>query len=340
MYRLDYPKENLHVLLLLEEDDYSTINKVKSISLPYFIKYLIVPEGFPKTKPRACNYGLKELSFCDYITIFDAEDIPESDQLKKAIDHFSKSSEDVVCLQASLRYRNGKENLLSRMFYIEYETWFSFFISGLSESKLPIPLGGTSNHFKTNQLIELGGWNPYNVTEDAELGLRIYKKGYKVEKLDSVTWEESVLSIWPWIKQRTRWMKGYIQTFIESDKTGIPLIHQLSNLFFVFGTPFIAMWTLPLFILTILSFFIDLGWSYYEQQLAFVCLVYGNLSMILISMFAVRKEPSYIIFCLLLPFYWILHSIASWRAVYQYFTNKHLWEKTEHGISKFKGDIK
>lgn len=339
MTRLDYPKENLFVVILLEEDDRATIEAIKRIELPQFIQYVIVPEGKPKTKPRACNYGLQYLKHCEYVTIYDAEDIPEPDQLRKAVSHFEKGDDKLACVQASLKYRNGTENVLTRLFFIEYVTWFEFFINGLSDMKLPIPLGGTSNHLKYKVLTQLGSWNAFNVTEDADLGLRIYGNGYTVEKLDSITWEESVLSVWPWIKQRTRWMKGYIQTYFDNRNKykSSPLSHKISNALFIFGTPFVGLWTIPLYLITVYSFFFsfDIG-NQVDRYAALIALLFGNGSMILVSMFAVRKEPKYIPFCLLLPFYWILHSAASWRALMQYFTDPHKWEKTEHGLTTVK----
>ena len=225
--RLDYPQEKLDVKLLLEEDDTETLEVCRGANLPGNYEIIIVPNSVPKTKPKACNHGL-ERARGEYVVIYDAEDRPEHDQLKKAVVAFRRTNEaprgllarlfrrrtETVCLQAKLNYFNPTQNLLTRWFTIEYSTWFDLFLPGLHRLGSPIPLGGTSNHFKTSVLQFIGGWDPFNVTEDCDLGIRLHKMGFNTRILDSTTWEEANSQVWNWVRQRSRWVKGYIQTHL------------------------------------------------------------------------------------------------------------------------------
>ncbi len=218
---LNYPIDKLDVKLLLEEDDPETRAKIAEVidSLPKCVEVIIcpkVPKGQPKTKPRACNWGLDQARG-KYLVVFDAEDQPEADQLKKAVIVFRRLEAKrghVACLQAKLNYFNARQNALTRFFTLEYTNWFDLFLPGLHAVRTPIPLGGTSNHFKTDVLKQLGGWDPFNVTEDCDLGMRMARKKYATEVLDSTTWEEANSQVMNWIKQRSRWIKGYYQTHL------------------------------------------------------------------------------------------------------------------------------
>ncbi len=211
--RLDYPKNKLDVILLLEEDDKQTIEIARKMDLPSFTRIVVVPHSMPKTKPKACNYGLSEAKG-EYLVIYDAEDIPDVLQLKKAFLAFQKLPKSVACLQAKLNYYNPHQNLLTRFFTAEYSLWFDITLTGLQSIGTSIPLGGTSNHFRTHDLIALEGWDPFNVTEDADLGIRLFRKGYKTAIIDSVTLEEANSKVGNWIRQRSRWIKGYMQTYL------------------------------------------------------------------------------------------------------------------------------
>jgi len=219
---LDYPLDKLDVKLLLEEDDAPTRKKIEDVihTLPPCVEVVIapsVPKGQPRTKPRACNWGL-ETARGKYLVIFDAEDKPEPDQLKKAVVVFRKleaeKKDSVVCLQAKLNYFNADQNWLTGFFTLEYTTWFDLFLPGLHIARTPIPLGGTSNHFKTDVLKQLGGWDSFNVTEDCDLGIRLARQGRSTEILDSTTWEEANSDTYNWIRQRSRWVKGYFQSHL------------------------------------------------------------------------------------------------------------------------------
>ncbi|NRA38336.1 MAG: glycosyltransferase [Planctomycetes bacterium] len=206
---LDYPSESLDVKLLLEADDQETFDALKAANVPDWMEIIVVPDAQPRTKPRACNHGLKSAKG-DFLVIFDAEDRPEPDQLKKAVMRFNELDDNVVCIQASLIYHNWRQNLLTRLFALEYNLWFLRYQPGLVRLGGPLPLGGTSNHFKIDALKKVGGWDPYNVTEDCDLGVRLDVNKYKCDLLDSITWEEANSQIGNWLRQRSRWLKGYM----------------------------------------------------------------------------------------------------------------------------------
>lgn len=220
--QLDYPTDKLDVKLLLEEDDAPTRAKINEVldSLPPCVEVIVapvVPHGQPRTKPRACNWGL-EKARGKYLVIYDAEDQPDRDQLKKAIVAFrrldAQGKTKVACLQAKLNYFNAHQNSLTKFFTLEYTSWFDLFLPGLHAVRTPIPLGGTSNHFRTEVLRQMDGWDPFNVTEDCDLGIRLARHGYATEVLDSTTWEEANCRLGNWIRQRSRWIKGYFQTHL------------------------------------------------------------------------------------------------------------------------------
>jgi cellulose synthase/poly-beta-1,6-N-acetylglucosamine synthase-like glycosyltransferase len=216
----------------MEEKDEETLNEAKKLGFfgdtqtevdgipprKYrdFLKVfepVVIPEADITTKPRACNYGLLRAKG-KYCVIYDAEDNPGKNQLKKAAITFSNAPEDIACLQSKLNFYNAKENVLSKWFSIEYSYWYDYYLPGLDKTDAPIPLGGTSNHFRTNQLRELGGWDPYNVTEDTDLGVRLSRRNLKTQMLDSYTYEEATIKVPHWIRQRSRWYKGHVQTFL------------------------------------------------------------------------------------------------------------------------------
>lgn len=211
--KLSYPQDRLDVKFLLEADDPDTLEAITAAGIPSYAEVVIVPAGQPKTKPRACNHGL-DRARGEFLVIFDAEDRPEPDQLKQAVLAFRDSEEHIVCLQAQLAYHNHAQNLLTRWFALEYNVWFRRYLDGLVALGVPIPLGGTSNHFRTRVLRDIGGWDPFNVTEDCDLGVRLYMAGHHTRTLDSTTWEEANSRVGNWIRQRSRWLKGYLITHL------------------------------------------------------------------------------------------------------------------------------
>jgi len=342
---LDYPRHLLDIKLLIEEDDDMTLNAIRELEIPAIFEPLIIPDHQPKTKPKACNYGLYYTS-AEYLTIYDAEDIPDSDQLKKAVALFRKLSDDHVIIQCSLNYFNKNENFLTKMFTLEYSTWFDYMLPGLDKLQIPIPLGGTSNHFKYDILMELGGWDPFNVTEDADLGIRTYAKGYRVGVLDSTTFEEANKDPGNWIRQRSRWIKGYMQTWLVHMRHPIELTRTigwkgfLGFQLFIGGT-FMTFLLYPILLFLFLIYLIFQPEVYnqffpeYILGVALVNLLLGNALIIYITMMSVYKRKYFelIPYAILNPIYWLFHSVAAYKGLWQLITKPFYWEKTTHGIT-------
>ncbi len=343
---IDYPREQLDVKLLIEEDDDKTLNAVRNLDFPAVFEVIVVPFLMPKTKPKACNYGL-HFSRGKYLTIYDAEDIPDTDQLRKVVSMFHKLPSNYICVQSALNYFNRNENFLTRMFTLEYSYWFDYMLPGLDTLDIPIPLGGTSNHFKIEYLVELGAWDPFNVTEDADLGVRAYAKGYKVAVVNSTTYEEANNEPFNWIRQRSRWIKGYMQTYLVHMRNPAALLRKLGwrgflgFSFFIGATPLTFLvypFLLGIFI-CYLVFDLSSIRTFFPDWVLFVSifnLMVGNILMIYINMMAVFKRRFYelILFSIANPIYWLMHSIASFKALYQLVINPFYWEKTNHGLSK------
>ena len=353
---LDYPAAKIEILLLLEEDDVETLEAAKAVSPPETVRIVVVPSGDPQTKPRACNYGLT-FARGEFLVIYDAEDHPEPGQLRDSVEAFRRDAFErefvdptqkrLVCVQSALNYENADYNILTRMFAIEYSYWFDSMLPGLDQSNLPIPLGGTSNHFDTEVLRQLGAWDPYNVTEDADLGLRVAAHGYRVGVIsETTTWEEAASQVRPWIRQRTRWIKGYIMTSGVNTRHPIQTVKNngfygsLSIVALIMGTP-LAFLLYPLVLgFTVITY---VGVQVIGLHLPSWLLVIGTFNMVIsntlmigASMYVSRKRYGMrvAIFSLLLPAYWVLHSIAAYRAVFQIIFQPHKWEKTPHGLSE------
>lgn len=342
--KLDYPQDKLDVLLLLEENDDATLSAARGMDLPPFVSVVVTPDSQPKTKPKACNLGLARARG-DYLVIFDAEDKPEPDQLKKAVLAFRSSPVDVVCVQAKLNFYNQRQNLLTRMFTIEYSMWFDLMLPGLTEIDAPIPLGGTSNHFKTRVLRRLGGWDPFNVTEDCDLGQRVAAEGYETRIVDSTTWEEACSDLGYWARQRSRWVKGYVQTYLVFLRQPFRHMFQLGpskSLAFhlvIGGTP-LSMVINPLYWLMTLLWFV-FRWEALAELFPFpiilgglVCLFVGNFVFVYASVLAAYRRGYYdlVKYALLTPFYWLMMSYGAWKGFLQLITKPHFWEKTKHGF--------
>ena len=210
--RIDYPHERLDVLLAIEEDDPTTLSALRTGTLPPWMRAVIVPRGLPQTKPRALNYALN-YARGDIVGIYDAEDRPDPDQLTRVVQRFAEVPADVACLQGRLDYYNARHNWLSRMFTIEYAAWFRVLLPGVQRLGCVVPLGGTTLFIRRNVLEEVGAWDAHNVTEDAELGLRLARAGYATEIVETTTFEEANAALRPWIRQRSRWLKGYLMTW-------------------------------------------------------------------------------------------------------------------------------
>lgn len=352
--RLDYPADKLDILVLLEADDAETIAAARAADPPAHIKLMIVPAGEPRTKPRACNYGLL-FARGEYVVIYDAEDRPDRDQLRKVllsfrhdaeVQHRRSAERSLACVQASLNYYNADYNVLTRLFAIEYSHWFDAMLPGMDTANTPIPLGGTSNHFRRSALVEAGGWDPYNVTEDADLGLRLAASGYRVDVVKSTTWEEATAKVGPWIRQRTRWIKGYILTAAVNLRHPADWMRRngpratVTMLGLIIGTP-LAFLLYPLALGFTLGAWL-LG-PVFQIWLPQWLIIFGtvnmigmNLLMVISSGLAAWQRYNWRIaaFSVFLPIYWLLHSIAAWRAALQLAYAPFLWEKTPHGLTE------
>ncbi|CCH78577.1 Glycosyl transferase, group 2 family protein [Nostocoides japonicum T1-X7] len=348
--RVDYPTDKLEVIVLVEEEDDETREAIARSDPPDHFVVVTVPKGAPQTKPRACNVGL-EVARGEFLVIYDAEDAPEPDQLKKAVLAFRRVDHRTVVLQASLNYFNARENVLTRMFTLEYSYWFDYMLTGLDVRDLPIPLGGTSNHFRTEALRRLGGWDPFNVTEDADLGIRASALGYRVGVIDSTTMEEGTSRIRIFIGQRSRWVKGYLQTALVHARQPARAVSTLgarrlaSFALLIFGTPLTFLGVLPFTVLTLATIIVP--WTSplldVPPLVLWLCLInflVGNALMVYLNMMGPYKRGEFWLvgWAVLNPLYWLLHSIASYKALWQLITKPHYWQKTEHGLSTYDPD--
>ena len=348
LLKLDYPSDRLEVLLLVEEEDAETHIALEHCALPPHMRLLAVPDGLPRTKPRALNVGLAYATG-EFIVVYDVEDRPDPDQLRKAVATFRTLPRRVVCLQARLNYFNRHQSLLTRLFSIDYTIWYDMLLPGLMRRHAVIPLGGTSNHFRRTTLQRLGGWDPFNVTEDADLGVRISRVDLQVMMLDSVTWEEAVATIPQWLWQRSRWVKGYMQTYLVHMRHPVTLLRELGPASFgdfqllVGGTSLMLlinpiMWALTIF------YFIAKGTPadsvihtlfpppiYYG---ALVCLL-ANYFFFYSQLYIVVRRGYHDLarYALLGPLYWVLMSVGAWVGLFSLMRAPHYWAKTTHGSS-------
>ena len=342
---LDYPREKLDIKLICEADDTATITALKALAPPQTMQITCVPPSQPRTKPKACNVALQQIRG-EFLVIFDAEDAPAPDQLKRAVALFHQMGKQTACVQASLNYYNRDENLLTQLFAIEYSALFSLCLPALERMGMPIPLGGTSNHLRVSALSAVGGWDAFNVTEDADLGIRLAYLGYETHMLPSLTLEEAPISLGAWMRQRTRWIKGYIQTWLVYMRDPRELKRRLGGpryfgfQFFV-GAPVLTFLLAPFFwviCFTSLTGILPHGLSPTMQFLCAVSFVGGIFSNWLFARAVMHLEGwEHMRRALFVyPFYWLLHSFAAARALWQLATNPHYWEKTRHGVSKLR----
>jgi cellulose synthase/poly-beta-1,6-N-acetylglucosamine synthase-like glycosyltransferase len=341
---LDYPKDKLEILLLLEEDDAETLAALQALKPGKPFRGLRVHNTYPRTKPKACNVGLSHATG-EFLVIYDAEDRPEPDQLKKAAAGFRRFGPEVVCLQAKLNFYNQGRNLLSRWFTTEYSMWYDLYLPGLSHFHAPIPLGGTSNHFRRSALMHLGGWDPYNVAEDCDLGIRLYKRGLRTQILDSTTWEEACSHAGFWVRQRSRWIKGYMQTFFVHTRRPLLTLTALGPAGFLHflvltGGMFFSYLINPLYWLLTLAWIVfrtRVVGEYFPAPvfiMGFFCLFLGNFALVYGNMLGCCRRGYYSLvkYVLAIPPYWMMISVAAWKACWQLFFNPHYWEKTKHGL--------
>lgn len=341
---LDYPAAKLDVLLVLESVDTETQAVARNLELPGFMRVIVVPDSQPRTKPKALNYAL-QFARGDYVVVFDAEDVPEPDQLRQAIAMFRSSAKDTICLQGRLNIHNARESWLTRQFALEYSALFDITLPGLAWLGLPVPLGGTSNHFPRKVLDQWLGWDPFNVTEDADLGIRLARSGGHIRILPSTTWEEAPARFGGWLRQRTRWLKGWMQTYLVHTRQPARLFYELGLARFIgfhlySGGLILSALIFPIFCAiaayeiwqgdwlrssgSILSG-IFLGFAGFNLIGAYV----ATLVPAVVAVWR-RRRKWLVLSALFMPLYWLLVSLAAYRALVQLITAPHFWEKTEH----------
>jgi glycosyltransferase XagB len=340
--QLDYPKDKLDIQLLIEADDRDTQEALAKITIAPPFRVVSIPVSHPRTKPKACNVGLASAEG-EFLVIYDAEDRPDPKQLKKAVIAFSRVPDNVACIQAKLSFFNSTRNLVTRCFTMEYAMWFDLCLPGLDRLRAPIPLGGTSNHFRLSVLKSLKGWDEYNVTEDCDLGLRLFVAGWRTRILDSVTWEEACPFVPAWTRQRSRWVKGYVQTYLVHTRDLVGLSRRLgviNSLHFhlLIGGSVLSQLLGPLYWLLVLVWLIyrppQVGQFFPGAVflMGALCLFLGNFIFVYGSALAAwrRGHGKIIHFAPLMVIYWILGSLAAWRGTLQLLVNPHFWEKTQH----------
>ena len=341
--RLAYPRDRLDIKLILEADDCDTIAAARAFESDSRFEIICVPPGGPRTKPRACNYALPFVRG-EFTVIFDAEDRPEPDQLLKAVAAFRNAPAELACLQARLNFYNASENWLTRLFALDYALWFDYLLPGLDRLGVPMPLGGTSNHFRTEALRAIHGWDPFNVTEDADIGIRLAQLGYRVTTLDSTTFEEATTELDNWLRQRSRWLKGYMQTWLVHMRSPRRLLRNaglkgfLGFQLFIGGAVLTALLNPLLWALSLLSLIpgADRVLGEVLPQSSMFGMIAGNSLFIYLAMLGPYRRGWLGLspYGLAAPLYWLMISAAAYRGLWQLITNPWHWEKTRHGTTK------
>ncbi len=341
--RLDYPLDKLEVLLIVEKHDPITRAALAEANLPAHMRQTIVPPGHLQTKPRAMNFAL-DFARGEIIAVYDAEDAPAPDQLKIVAAEFARARPDVACLQGRLDFYNPRTNWLSRCFTIDYAVWFRAVLPGLARLGLTVPLGGTTLFFRRDVLEKLGAWDAHNVTEDADLGIRLARHGWRTQLINTTTREEANCRVWPWIKQRSRWIKGYAITWAVHMRHPVRLWSDLGPWqFFGFQAIFLGtlsqvtlaplLWTFWLILLglphpmvTTLpgSMILGLATLYFSAELTTVA----------VGAWACRGEKHrwLIPWVPTMHFYFPLAAVASWKGLSEIIKRPFFWDKTDHGL--------
>jgi cellulose synthase/poly-beta-1,6-N-acetylglucosamine synthase-like glycosyltransferase len=348
LMRLDYPKERLDIMIVVEREDMQTRLALDLMGLTAPFEVVIAPHAGPRTKPKALNAALPFVRG-RYVVIYDAEDRPDPMQLRIALSAFETGDRRLACAQARLTIDNTADSWLTRLFTAEYAGLFDVFLPGLAAFRMPLPLGGTSNHFHTATLRSLGGWDPYNVTEDADLGIRLARAGFRTAVIQSTTYEEAPAHLVAWTRQRTRWFKGYLQTWAVHMRHPFRLWRDLGpGGFLVFqivvGGAVLAALVHGVF-LGVLGVQLTTG-MFWSAKTGMFDLMFASLYVTTLSTgYALSALLGFIglsrrrllgsaWYLALLPLYWLLLSVAAWRAVFQLVHEPYRWEKTAHGLAR------
>ena len=339
---IDYPREKLDIKIVLEPDDIATRMAFRLLDPGVPFELIVAPDAGPRTKPKALNAALP-FARGSFLCVFDAEDRPEPDQLKRAVTAFAGADERLACVQARLTIDNTADSWLTRLYTAEYAGLFDAFLPGIAKWRLPLPLGGTSNHFRTAILRQIGAWDPFNVTEDADLGIRLARHGYITGVIDSSTYEEAPARLAPWLRQRTRWFKGWVQTWQVHMRRPLQLLRELGLVnFLVFqllvGGSVLSALVHPLFVTAFAlrlaqseRWTDDLMMWFYGGTLLAGYLTSAFVGTVGLAHRGLSRQAWWLV---LMPFYWWGLSAAAWRALYQVLRDPHGWEKTEHGLAR------
>lgn len=346
---LDWPRSLLDVKLVCEADDHDTLQAIRLARPGPHIEVIEVPPMAPRTKPKALTYALAGARG-EFLTIYDAEDRPHPQQLREAYHTFRLGPPDLACLQAPLVIGNAGESWLSAIFALEYSALFRRLLPALGFYRLPLPLGGTSNHFKTALLKASGGWDPYNVTEDADLGMRLCRMGYRSSTLTLPTYEDAPTEFSVWLAQRTRWYKGWLQTWLVLMRQPLRTAREMGPLsFFVFqllvGGMLVAALSHPGLLVFITLSVLSLMQIPAPQP--------NVLTTMMLAMDIFNILGSYAVFFVLgatpmtdrekkgmgwkwamIPVYWMAVSLAAWKAVVELRLKPFHWNKTPHQPSR------
>lgn len=346
MQALAYPAEKLDIKFVVEAASVRTVAAVRAHLGDGPFELICVPDALPRTKPKALNYALPFVRG-EHVVIYDAEDIPAADQLWLAASHFAARPE-IACLQAALVIDNADENALTGLFAAEYAGLFGVVLPAFARLRLPLPLGGTSNHFRISALRDVGGWDAFNVTEDIDLGLRLARLGLVCDTLASHTHEEAPVRLMAWLRQRTRWMKGWMQTFIVHNRHPLHLLSQLGwRGFLAFqihtaGTILSPLLHTLLCISVVLRLIVP-GWGWTLQldiwsALQWLILVVGYAGAITVTTCGLfrMKRGNLLLLLGFLPAYWVLHAWATLLALRQLIDRPYFWAKTEHGHTRLR----
>ena len=334
--RLDYPRDRLQALIMLEADDLATQAAFHALDLPSFIQVVVAPPGKPRTKPRACNIAL-EMAKGELIVIYDAEDAPNPLQLREAAARFAAEADDLACLQAPLRVETPRYlAFIAEQFRLEYAALFQVLLPAYARWGMPFPLGGTSNHFRISALRKVGGWDAYNVTEDADVGFRLASAGYRLGVIERPTLETAPTSLEQWGPQRARWIKGHLQTLsvhVRGETRRQP--RTLLALIVTLGVP-IAASNLHAPAMLIAGVGVAVNWiadGELSVTLADLTLyMFGwAVSAACAALGLVRSgdKPRFLHLFGMVG-YWMMWVFASPRAVWQFFFAPHRWDKTTH----------
>jgi glycosyltransferase XagB len=344
---LDYPREKLQVLLVIEPDDAETAAALaRHANLPGF-DVIVAPDMGPRTKPKALNAALA-FATGQIIGVYDAEDVPDPLQLRKVCNVLRGArGEKVGCVQARLAIDNMADSWITRQFAADYAGHFDVVLPMLGRLEVPVPLGGTSNHFRREVLERMGAWDPYNVTEDADLGVRLAREGWRTAVIASATDEEAPRRERAWLLQRTRWYKGWMQTLLVHGRHPVRLAREAGwggalALLMLLGGGVTAALMHPFFALALLVSFlmdhrpIEGSAGAMLQGLGIAVLVLGSASAFMTTLVGMKRRglPGLWRVAPLIPAYWLMMSLAAWRALYQLLVAPTRWEKTAHGFAR------